>query len=239
VSGLREPPSWDLLAVLGALRRLPFEPMASISLQHLSWKTAFLLALASGRRRSELSALSFEVGCTQWGDQVAYLKTRVGFMAKRLVASRDRSVIVIPALSQLVGTHPEAREERFLCPLRALKWYRQRTLESRRGDKHMFMCFREGWQHLPASPATISRWVVDTVRFALHTIVDKGGVPFHRVRAHEVRALANSLSYLAGTDWERLLAAGYNIGNRRIRSLTVTYAIYKLKRRASFGWVLL
>lgn len=169
----------------------------------------FLLALASGRRRSEISALSFEDGCTQWGDQVAYLKTRVGFMAKRLIANRDRSVIVIPALSQLVGTHPDAREERFLCPLRALKWYRQRTLESRRGDKHMFMCFRDGSQHLPASPSTISRWIVDTIRSTLSTILVKGGAPFLKVRAHDVRAIANSLAYLTGTDWERLLAAGY------------------------------
>lgn len=81
----------------------------------------FLLALASGRRRSEIADLSFEDGCTQWGDQVVYLKTRVGFMAKRLIASRDRSIIVIPSLSQLVGTdHHDAREERFLCLLRAL-----------------------------------------------------------------------------------------------------------------------
>ena len=209
VAGLRKPPDWDLLEVLRALRRPPFEPMANISLQHLTWKTVFLLALASGRRRSELSALSFEDGCTQWGNQVVYLKTRVGFMAKRVIANRDRSVISIPALSQLVGTHQEAREERFLCPLRALKWYKQRTSESRRADKHMFMCYKEGLQHVPASPATISRWIVETVRFSLRTIVKKGGIPFLKVRAHEVRALASSLSYLSGTDWEQLLSAGY------------------------------
>jgi hypothetical protein len=73
----------------------------------------------------------------------------------------------------------------------------------------MFMCHKKGLQHVPASPTTISRWIVETVRFTLRSVVNRGGIPFHRVRAHEVRALANSLSYLSGTDWERLLSAGY------------------------------
>jgi hypothetical protein len=162
---------------LGALRRPPLEPMANYSLQHLAWKTVVLLVLAAGRRRSELSALSFEDGCAQWGDQVGYLKTRVGVMA-RVLANRDRSFLISP--NWWVFT--KRREGRFLCPLRALKGHRQRMLESRRAGKHMFMCYIEGLRHVPASPMTISRWIVETVRFTLRAVVGKGGIPFHKVR---------------------------------------------------------
>ena len=52
----RPPPDWDLSLVLRRLRLPPFEPRRSCSLQLLTWKTVFLLAFASGKRRSELHA---------------------------------------------------------------------------------------------------------------------------------------------------------------------------------------
>ena len=51
-------PQWDLALVLASLRRPPFEPLEAISLKFLSYKTVFLLAIASGCRCSELHALS-------------------------------------------------------------------------------------------------------------------------------------------------------------------------------------
>ena len=50
--------SWDLFVVLDALRRPPFEPLHSVPFKFLTVKTAFLLSLAPGRRRSEIHALS-------------------------------------------------------------------------------------------------------------------------------------------------------------------------------------
>jgi len=46
-------PAWNLTFVLRALTKIPFEPINNSSLLHLSWKTGFLLLLASGRRRGE------------------------------------------------------------------------------------------------------------------------------------------------------------------------------------------
>ena len=45
-------PHWDLALVLDSLKKSPFEPMSSCSLKCLTKKTVFLIALASGRRRS-------------------------------------------------------------------------------------------------------------------------------------------------------------------------------------------
>lgn len=51
-------PPWDLDLVLGALERPPFKPLQQAGLKWLSLKTAFLLAITSARRISELQALS-------------------------------------------------------------------------------------------------------------------------------------------------------------------------------------
>ena len=50
-------PLWDLPKVLRALAALPYEPIAEATLRDLTKKTMFLLALASGNRRSEIAAL--------------------------------------------------------------------------------------------------------------------------------------------------------------------------------------
>ena len=53
-------PQWNLSLVLQSLLKPPFEPIAKCELKFLTLKTVFLVALASGRRRSELHALCFD-----------------------------------------------------------------------------------------------------------------------------------------------------------------------------------
>ena len=52
--GRRDIPSWNLSLVLHQLTKAPFEPIKEASLKHLTFKTVFLLALGSGKRRSEI-----------------------------------------------------------------------------------------------------------------------------------------------------------------------------------------
>ena len=54
--GRRGIPSWNLSLVLHQLTKAPFEPLREASLKHLTFKTVFLLALGSGKRRSEIHA---------------------------------------------------------------------------------------------------------------------------------------------------------------------------------------
>ena len=52
----RNLPKWNLSVVLNELTKAAFEPMKDTDLKHLTLKTAFLLALASGKCRSEIHA---------------------------------------------------------------------------------------------------------------------------------------------------------------------------------------
>ena len=54
--GRRSVPSWNLSLVLHQLTTAPFEPFQKASLKHLIFNTVFLLALGSGKRRSEIHA---------------------------------------------------------------------------------------------------------------------------------------------------------------------------------------
>ena len=53
-------PQWDLGIVPEAPSKPPYEPLREASLKHLTLKTVFLLAMASGGRRSKLQALVFD-----------------------------------------------------------------------------------------------------------------------------------------------------------------------------------
>ena len=54
--GRRGIPSWNPSLVLHQLTKAPFEPLKEASLKHLTFKTVFLLALGSGKCRSEIHA---------------------------------------------------------------------------------------------------------------------------------------------------------------------------------------
>ena len=55
------PPAWDLAAVLTYLNSAVFEPLRVASLQNLTKKALFLLALATAKCVGELQALSRSV----------------------------------------------------------------------------------------------------------------------------------------------------------------------------------
>jgi len=69
--------------VLEALAKQPFEPLAKASLMDLTIKTSFLVALASGQRRSTLHALSTAPWLIRWERDGVRLIPRPDFIAKQ------------------------------------------------------------------------------------------------------------------------------------------------------------
>ena len=185
-------PAWSLSLVLDALRRPPFEPLSKIPLANLSHKTVFLVALASGRRRSELHAIT-DVGSGLVGRGQNYnLQLDVRFLAKTERQNRkDVKSINIPALPEL------EREERSLCPVRALQHYRTRTEAQRKASesKKFFVSYKQGFKG-EITTQTISRWITSTVRDAYQaTGHNEELLQLHSFRAHEVRALSASVAF--------------------------------------------
>ena len=96
----------------------PFEPMKDIDLKHLTLKTAFLLALASGRHRSEIHAwVANKISNLGQWEKVALFPFS-DFIAKNQLAregSQSVSPLTILALTTIVDR--QFKEDRTLCHL--------------------------------------------------------------------------------------------------------------------------
>ena len=132
--GRRGIPSWNLSLVLHKLTKPPFEPLRKASLKHLTFKTVFLLALGSGKRRSEIHAWVHKNIRHQedWANVSLYPSP--GFISKNHLAKEGPGCVapvIIPALAPTLDK--SLKEDRTLCPVRALRYYLDKTKELRTG----------------------------------------------------------------------------------------------------------
>ena len=161
--GRRGIPSWNLSLVLHQLTKAPFKPLREASLKHLTFKTVFLLALGSGKRRSEIHAWQHKNIRHQSDWSKVSLFPSPSFLSKNQLAKEGpESVapVVIPALAPTLDK--SLKSDRSLCPVRALRYYLDRTSDLRQHKELVFVSFKRGFDK-EISPATISSWIKQTV----------------------------------------------------------------------------
>ena len=146
--GRRGIPSWNLSLVLHQLTKAPFEPLREASLKHLTFKIVFLLALGSGKRRSEIHAWQHKNIRHQSDWSKVSLYPSPSFLSKNQLAKEGpESVapVVIPALAPTLD--------------KSLKSvYLDRTSDLRQNKELVFVSFKKGFDK-DISPATISSWI--------------------------------------------------------------------------------
>ena len=122
-------PKWNLSVDLHRLTQPPFQPQEDAALKFLTWKSVFLLALASGKRRSEIHAWTLD-GLLCLGDwEQVQLSSSPSFLAKNQLAKEGPqaiSPVVIPALKR--NQDPQDTDT-LLCPVRALRCYLYRGFQ--------------------------------------------------------------------------------------------------------------
>ena len=126
--GRRGIPSWNLSLVLHQLTKAVFEPIKEASLKHLTFKMVFLLALGSGKRRSEIHAWQNRNIRHQSDWSKVSLYTSPSFLSKNhLTKEGPDSVapVVIPALAPTLNR--SLKSDGSLCLVRALRYYLDRT----------------------------------------------------------------------------------------------------------------
>ena len=204
--GRRGVPSWNLSLVLHQLTKAPFEPLRKASLKHLTFKTVFLLALGSGKRRSEIHAWLFRNIRHQENWSQVSLYPSVSFLAKNQLARDGPAAVapvVIPALAPTLDK--SLSEDRSLCPVRALRYYLDKTKDLRQGKDLVLVSFKKGFQK-DIVPATISSWIKQTVLLC-YQLSDHKAQDLHQVRAHDVRAFAASQAFQGGVSLDQILSA--------------------------------
>lgn len=200
-------PDWDLTVVLGALCRPPFEPLESVDLKTLSLKTVLLVALTTAKRVSDIGALSVAPECMKFrsdGGKVL-LKPNVKFLPKTLR--------IVDTPTELAAFHPppfETEEDRrlnCLCPVRALRLYRQKT-QAVRSTNQLFISYDPRQKGSAVVRSSLSRWIVEAIALAYTS----AGVPVpERLRAHSTRAVASSWALARGASVQEVcLAANWS-----------------------------
>ena len=195
--GRRGLPSWNLSLVLHQLTKAPFEPLKEASLKHLTFKTVFLLALGSGKHRSEIHAWLHKNIRHQSDWSKVSLYPSPSFLSKNQLAKEGPDSVgpvVIPALAPILDK--SLKGDRSLCPVRALWYYLDRTSDLRQNKELVFVSFKKGFDK-DISPATISSWIKQTV-ILCYELSDQEALTLHQVKAHDVRAFAASKAFQSG-----------------------------------------
>ena len=223
------PPAWDLGIVLRALTQAPFEPLENASIQHLTWKTAFLLSFATAARVSELHALDINTVRFDRGDTGAvHLGLLMDFVAKnQKYGQRDR-MFTIKSLNEILG--PDDTEDRSLCPVRALRCYIKRTEPYRKGRSRLFLsCNSTRTEEI--SRNALASWLRSTINLAYR----QSGLSVSGSNPHEIRALAATVALHSNVSVAKIVSGCFwasesIFANHYLRRLSTTdvHGVFRL-----------
>ena len=196
-----KPPGWNLALVLHCLSASPFEPLGSIPIKFLAWKTAFLTLLGTACRRSELHALDFHAVEHDRKWSWVNLVVLPDFVAKHQASDsfpfEPRSFRL-----QSLGQITEDPDELVICPVRALRYYILRTSPFRGSRKRLFLPISET-SKVELSANAISWWIKKLVSYAYSSAspstlqllqIPTQEPSLFRV-THEVRAMSSSVAW--------------------------------------------
>lgn len=184
-------PEWDLPLVLKMFKNPPFSPMKLCKFKYLTWKTAFLVAITTFRRCSDLQALKLGEGSVNiQAKGVTFMRHG---LAKQDRANHDNSKIFVPSF-------PEDRE---LDPKRTLYEYLKRTEKLRdKENYHEFKLFLStNKPNRPVTSQTISKWIVKIIKMAYKLAKKKIG----KVKGHSTRSIGPSWALFKGASMKNVM----------------------------------
>ena len=185
------PPLWDLAAVLRMLSQHPYEPLALADDRALSMKTAFLLAVCTGLRVSDLVGFSVQDDCLTLQDDLSQvvLRPNPAFVGKSGPGARITPITLYafppPGELDVGGLRP-------LCPVRAVAAYLGRTGSFRGATRQLLVCFGGPQRGQGLSRGSLSRWLRDIISESL------GPAGPGHVTAHSTRGVSASVALLHG-----------------------------------------
>jgi len=200
-------PAWDLNVVLEALSKPPFEPLNEVDLQHLTFKTVFLVAWGTAARVSELHALSMDANHLRFEQTNKWLEMTAAmeFLAKNQRATQPPRKFRLQALTTKGHGKGAAK---ILCPVRAVRIYLDRTKFHRRDRKKLFIStFKKAEKDVGIR--TIARWLRETITECYRMQAPQDMSDAKGAHAHQVRALAASLAVAGHRPIKEVMKAAY------------------------------
>ena len=145
-------------------------------------------------------------GIPSWNLSLVLHQLTKAFLSKNQLAKEGPdsvAPVVIPALAPSLDR--SLKGDRSLCPVRALRYYLDRTADLRQNKELVFVSFKKGFDK-DISPATISSWIKQTVVLC-YELSDQEALTLHQVKAHDVRVFAASKAFQSGISLDQILSA--------------------------------
>ena len=142
-----------------SLTKLPFEPLDQALNQLLTWKTVFLITLASGKHRGEIHAFEHAQLQRTTGWTQVTLRVGLSFISKTQVLGKGPKCVLsstILALDRHLSNG--MAEDQLLCPIRAQRFYLERSMPWREHTRLLFVFFKPGHKR-DIVPSTVSGWI--------------------------------------------------------------------------------
>ena len=175
-------------------------------MKHLTLKTVFLLALASGKRRNEIHAWQNGNIRHQSDWSKVSLYPSPSFLSKNQLTKEGPDSVAAGVITALAPTLDRSlKSDRSLCPVRALRYYLDRTSDLRQNKVVVFISFKKGFDK-DILPVTISSWIKQNV-ILCYELSDQEAQTLHQVKAHDVRAFAASKVFQSGVSLDPILSA--------------------------------
>ena len=175
-------------------------------MKHLTFKTVFLLALGSGKHRSEIHGWQNRNIRHQSDWSKVSLYQSPSFLSKNQPAKEGPDSVAPGVITILAPTLDRSlKSDRSHCPVRALRYYLDRTSDLRQNKEVVFVFFKKGFDK-DISPATISSWIKQNV-ILCYELSDQEAHTVHQVKAHDVRAFDASKVFQSGVSLDKVLSA--------------------------------
>ena len=128
------------------------------------------------------------------------------FLAKNQPAKEGADSVAPVVIPDLAPTLDKSlKGDRSLCPVRALRYYLDRTSDLRQNKALVFVSLKKGFDK-DISHATISSGIKQTV-ILCYELSDQEVLTLHQVKANDVRAFAASKAFQSGISLEQILSA--------------------------------
>ena len=194
-------PEWNLDVVLSALKKPPYydKDLQLIGMRRLTLRTAFLVALTTARRASEIGAIT----CSniQFGANEAILRLDPNFLPKSNSEWHANCPIAVPATFE--HSDPELRK---LCVRTSLMAYVNATklLRPQASSDQLFLAYGGKTPGQPITSQRISKWLSLLIKDC-YSQMDLP--PPCSVTGHQVRKTATSWADVCRVDAEEIRRA--------------------------------
>ena len=200
---------WDVGLVLRYLKTGKLSATANLSPRDLTLKLVFLLALATGKRRSELHALDRVVGKVSDSWDAILLRPRPEFLGKTHFVTGGAgtfSEIVLPSIEKAPGY---VLADLSLCPVRTLRIYLRESDKYRsEGQERLIISYMKNKLD-DVKKQTISNYLKLLVQQAYSDSAKNQAVcQEYNMKSHDLRGIAASLKASKNATMGEVLASG-------------------------------